>query len=86
LKGDDWRVRSTEESVRESLAHEEMEVWVADIDGRAVGFAAVKLHTDRRMGGIYMLAVEPDYKSRGIRSSLTEVATDWIRERVSRLP
>jgi GNAT superfamily N-acetyltransferase len=67
-----------EESSR--VVDDDMEVWVADIDGRAVGFAAAKQHTDRNMGEIYMLAVDPDYQRRGIGSALTEVATDWIRE------
>jgi ribosomal protein S18 acetylase RimI-like enzyme len=79
LEGEDWRVRQ-QKSVEDVIADDDMEVWVADIDGRAVGFAAVKLHTDRGMGEIYMLAVDPDYQRRGIGSALTQVATDWIRE------
>jgi GNAT superfamily N-acetyltransferase len=78
LIGEDWRVRQ-QQDVEGTLADEGMEVWVADVDGRAVGFAAATLDTERGIGEIHMLAVDPDHQRHGIGSELTEVATEWIR-------
>jgi ribosomal protein S18 acetylase RimI-like enzyme len=78
LEGADWRVRQRRD-VEEALTDQGMQVWVADVDGRAVGFAAAKLDTERRIGEIHMLAVDPDHQRHGIGSELTGAATEWIR-------
>ena len=57
-----------------------MTVWVADVDGQAVGFAAARLEVDRSMGEVYMIAVDPDHQGSGIGSALMSVATEWIRD------
>jgi ribosomal protein S18 acetylase RimI-like enzyme len=67
--------------VEATLADADTTVWVADVDGRAVGFVAVTLDEARGIGEIWMLAVDPAHQSHGIGSRLTDVATDWIRER-----
>ena len=54
-------------------------VWVADVDGVAAGFVAVRIHDDRRIGEIDMLAVDPPHQRLGIGTALTRVALDWIR-------
>jgi GNAT superfamily N-acetyltransferase len=79
LEGKDWRVRQ-QKSVEDVLADEAVRVWVADVDGRAVGFAAAKLDVEHAMGEVYMLAVDPDHQRQGIGAALTVTATDWIRE------
>jgi ribosomal protein S18 acetylase RimI-like enzyme len=56
-------------------------VWVAQADGRPVGFVAVIIHDDTRTGEIYMVAVDPDYQNRGIGSELVAFAVDRITER-----
>jgi GNAT superfamily N-acetyltransferase len=56
-----------------------MNVWVADVDGHAVGFVAAKLDPDESIGEIYMLAIDPDHQRRGLGGELTAVATQWIR-------
>ncbi len=67
---DDWRVaqRGAVESV---CADEDVHVWVASEESRTVGFVALKLHAEDRMGEIYMIAVDPDFQRRGIAASLT---------------
>jgi GNAT superfamily N-acetyltransferase len=80
LQGDDWRLRQRKD-VEDALADEGMTVWVADVSGQAVGFAAARLlEDDRSMGEISMVAVDPDHQRRGIGSALMNVAMEWIRE------
>lgn len=79
LYGDDWR-RRQQQDVEKVLADEEMEVRVAEVNGKVVGFVAAVLKVDSGMGEIYMLAVEPESQNHGLGTRLTDVATDWIRE------
>ncbi len=84
----DWR-RYQEESVRGTLANDEMTIWVADLDralgpgvtpGRVAGFAAARTaNPERHLGELYMLAVDPDAQGQGVGTALTNRATDWMR-------
>jgi ribosomal protein S18 acetylase RimI-like enzyme len=78
LNGDDWR-RQQRQDVEKVLADGETEVWVAEVNGRVVGFVAAVLKVDGRMGEVYMLAVDPESQNHGLGTQLTDVATDWIR-------
>jgi GNAT superfamily N-acetyltransferase len=79
LYGDDWR-RQQRQDVEEVLDDEEMNVWVAEVDGDVLGFVAAVLKIDRGMGEVSMLAVDPEVQNHGLGTQLTNVATDWIRE------
>jgi GNAT superfamily N-acetyltransferase len=79
LYGDDWR-RQQRQDVEKVLDDEEMNVWVAEVDGDVVGFVAAVLKIDSGMGEVYMLAVDPEVQNHGLGTQLTDVATDWIRE------
>ena len=78
------RVRSPRPSQRSAVesacADEEISVWVASEGARTVGFVALKLHAEDRMGEIYMIAVDPDAQRRGIATALTEHALAWFRD------
>ena len=81
-----WRV-SQQQAVEAICADENTNVWVAIASdtsepndaGTIVGFTAVKLHPDDRMGEIYMIAVDPDFQGRGIGSALIEFALAWMQ-------
>ena len=60
-------------------------VWVAEADGRPVGFVAVIIHDDTETGEIYMIAVDPDHQNRGVGSELVTFAVDRIVERGMKL-
>ena len=75
---DDWSV-SQQKAVEDVCAAEDTNVWVAIDAGSTVGFIAVKLHLDSRMGEIYMVAVDPDFQGRGIGTALTEFALLWMK-------
>jgi GNAT superfamily N-acetyltransferase len=56
-------------------------VWVAEVDGTAVGFVAVELdHPERGMGETSMLAVDPEHQGGGVGTALTEFALDRLRD------
>jgi ribosomal protein S18 acetylase RimI-like enzyme len=44
-----------------------------------VGFVAVKVDSESRLGEIYMIAVDPDYPRQGIGSALTEFALEQMK-------
>ena len=76
---DNWRV-SQQKAVEDVCAAEDTNVWVAIDAGSTVGFIAVKLHPDDKMGEIYMIAVEPDFQGQGIGTALIDFALDWMKD------
>jgi GNAT superfamily N-acetyltransferase len=83
----DWRAlqaRGVEQVCRSAT-----ETWVADVDGRPVGFAAV-VHHDQTYdepcsGEIEMVAVDPDHQRRGVGDGLIAHALDGMRQAGLRL-
>lgn len=74
----DWR-ESQRTAVEQACV--DLSVWVAEVDGVVVGFVAVALHEDDRMGEIHMVAVDPPFQGRGVASRLTDLAVGWMAER-----
>lgn len=79
LYPDDWRV-SQQAAVEAVCAAEDTHVWVALDANSIVGFVAVKLDAETRIGEIYMVAIDPDFQGRGIGSTLTQFALNWMKE------
>jgi GNAT superfamily N-acetyltransferase len=76
-----WRLAAIPgKDVRDTLVDAATKVWVAEAARGVVGFVAAKLHPERQIGELWMLAVDPDEQGRGIGTALTEVATGWLRE------
>ena len=76
----DWR-EDQRRAVEEVCAAKKGLVWVAEVDGTAVGFVAVELdHPERGMGETSMLAVDPEHQGGGVGSALTEFALDRLRD------
>jgi GNAT superfamily N-acetyltransferase len=75
----DWRARQ-QHDVESVLSDEANSVWVAEEGEAVVGFAAATIRPEDDMGEVLMLAVDPSSQGRGLGTTLTEVATDWIRE------
>lgn len=78
--GDDWRAAQAR-AVEAACTDRDTHVWVATEASGTVGFVALKLHPEDRMGEIHMIAVDPDFQRRGIAASLTSHSCDWFRER-----
>jgi ribosomal protein S18 acetylase RimI-like enzyme len=75
----DWRT-SQQRAVEAVCDDEQSMVWVALAGALPVGFVAVRLHQDDRMGEIYMLAVDPDAQGNGVGGALTAFALERMRE------
>jgi ribosomal protein S18 acetylase RimI-like enzyme len=76
----DWR-EDQRRAVEDVLAAKVGRVWVADVDGTAVGFVAIELHhPERSVGEISMLAVDPDHQGGGIGTALAEFALDRLED------
>ena len=80
LHGADWREHQAGE-VQAVLLDAAKRAWVAEDDGRVVGFVAAWVVDEARLiGEIVMVAVDPVAQRHGIGGSLTEHATAWLRE------
>ncbi len=73
----DWRA-TQRKAVEAACADEDVHVWVAADGAQTLGFVALKLHADDRMGEIHMIAVDPDFQRRGIAKALTEHSLAWF--------
>lgn len=80
LNPEGWR-ESQRQAVEDVCAAGKGRVWVAEVDGAAVGFVAIELRDpERSMGEISMLAVDPDHQGGGIGTALTEFALDRLKD------
>ena len=76
----DWR-EDQRRAVEDVCAAQKGPVWVAEVDGAAVGFVAIEVYDPgRSMGEISMLAVDPDHQGGGIGTALTEFALDRLKD------
>jgi len=67
--------------VEDVCAAQKGPVWVAEVDGDAVGFVAIEVYDlGRSMGEISMLAVDPEHQGVGIGTALTEFALDRLKD------
>lgn len=75
----DWRL-SQRQAVESVCNGEGFHVWVAVSGQQVVGFAALRLYAEDRMGEIYMIAVDPDSQRQGVAAALTQRSLAWLRE------
>ena len=76
----DWR-EDQRRAVEDVCRAEKGRVWVAEVEGAAVGFVSVRVFDPSlSMGEISMLAVDPDHQGGGIGTALTEFAHDRLGE------
>lgn len=75
---DGWR-KSQQKVVADACAADDIHVWVATADNLIIGFVAVKLHAENKMGEIYLIAVDPNHQRRGVATALTDFALSWMK-------
>jgi GNAT superfamily N-acetyltransferase len=80
LHGEDWRRHHSAE-IREILDSDSTSTWVADVEGRQVGFVAARVvDPERRVGEVRIIGVDPTAQRRGIGGALIGHAEAWLRE------
>ena len=84
----DWSAHQAA-AVERVLRDEAMHTWVADDDGRPVGFVSVVHHgpeyDEPNSSEIEMIAVDPGHQRRGIAADLIAFAVDRMREHGAQL-
>ena len=60
-------------------------VYVAEVDGRPVGFVVYELNLQDKSGEVQLLAVHPDHQNQGIGTKLNEFALARMQESGMRL-
>jgi GNAT superfamily N-acetyltransferase len=75
----DWRESQARDVARVCRKHAGT-TWVADVDGRAVGFVVVIFDEAAGSAEIEMLAVDPDHQRRGTATALLQFAFERMRE------
>ena len=76
----DWK-KSQQQAVESVCRREDMtEVWVAEFDGRVVGFIAYQLDRKTETGEVTLLAVLPECQNRGIGTELNKFALGKMQE------
>jgi ribosomal protein S18 acetylase RimI-like enzyme len=75
----DWRA-GQREAIETICRDGEKTVWVAEVDGAAVGFVAYELNAQDRTGEVLLLAVHPDYQNLGIGTELNNHALARMAE------
>jgi GNAT superfamily N-acetyltransferase len=75
----DWR-KSQKEAVEKVCHDEKITTWVAEVEGKVVGFVAYDLNTNTKIGEVQMLAVHPAYQNHGIGTELNVFALQKMKE------
>jgi len=74
----DWR-KSQADGVNKLIKNEKIRVWVAEVDGRAIGLITCELHEDKT-GDVRFLAVHPDFQNQGVGTQLNTFALQKMKE------
>ncbi len=75
----DWR-KGQREVVERGCLDERKTTWVAEVEGRVVGFVVYELNAESKTGEVYLLAVHPDYQNHGIGTELNLFALHKLKE------
>ena len=75
----DWR-KGQKEVVEKICSDEKMTTWVAEVDGKAVGFVVYELNDNNKTGEVQLLAVHPEYQNHGIGTELNIFALQKLKE------
>jgi ribosomal protein S18 acetylase RimI-like enzyme len=76
----DWRTSQAEVVEKICKDSESTTVWVAELEGKVVGFLAYELNTEDKTGEVQLLAVDPEYQNRGIGTELNIFALEKMKE------
>jgi len=80
LNGHDWRWRKARH-IDEDVAANSSGIFVAEAEGRVVGYITTLLDREAGKGRIPNLAVAADFRNRGLGRQLIEYALEYFRKR-----
>ena len=80
----DWRA-GQKETVEKICGDVKINTWVAEVDGKAIGFVAYELNETNKVGEVQLLAVHPAYQNHGIGTELNTLALEKLKEGGMRL-
>jgi len=75
----DWRKGQREAVEKVCKEAEKTLVWVAELDGKVLGFVAWELYEDQT-GEVQLIAVHPDFQNRGVGTELNNLALTKMKE------
>jgi ribosomal protein S18 acetylase RimI-like enzyme len=76
----DWRTSQRAAIETVCKEPEKTTVWVAELDGRVVGFLAYELNMKDKTGEVVLLAVHPEFQNLGIGTELNQFALQKMKE------
>jgi ribosomal protein S18 acetylase RimI-like enzyme len=75
----DWR-KGQKEVVEKFCSGGKNTTWVAEVDGKVVGFVVYELNDQSKIGEVQLLAVHPAYQNHGIGTDLNLFALQKFKE------
>lgn len=75
----DWLSSQREGVTKACMDHERVDVLVAEVEGRVVGFVAYVLYPENATAEVDLLAVHPDFQNQEIGTALNVAALDRMR-------
>jgi ribosomal protein S18 acetylase RimI-like enzyme len=75
----DWR-KNQKETVEKFCHDEKCSTWVAEVDGKVVGFVVYELNDTTKTGEVQLLAVHPENQNHGVGTELNLFALQKFRE------
>lgn len=76
----DWQAEQMR-SLNTVCDDESIDMIVAEIDERIVGFSAVSYHPEDFLGQVYMIGVDPEAQQKGIGTALMEESLKMIKNK-----
>jgi ribosomal protein S18 acetylase RimI-like enzyme len=76
----DWETSQREAIESVCKDGEKTVVWVAELDGKAIGFLAYVLDKKGKTGEVHFLAVHPEYQNLGIGTELNKFSLKKMKE------
>ncbi len=76
----DWEKTQREEMERVCRETDKFDTYIAEVEGRVVGFTTLELNQEVKKGEIYFLAVHPDAQNEGIGTALNLFAIQKMKE------
>jgi ribosomal protein S18 acetylase RimI-like enzyme len=79
VAGKEWQWRKTRHIDADVAANADG-IFVAEIDGKTVGYITTRVDIEARIGGIPNYAVLPSFQKQGIGKRLVDTALDYLKE------